>query len=830
MKPFSKMLLTTILGFLLIQIGFAQKGSLKGTVTDEKSGEPIPFLNVYTADKSVGATTDFDGQYTLELEAGTYEIIFSSVEYGKTTKTVTIRSGETTTLNVALVKADIKMETILVKTEKYAKPIEEVVTSMDVIKPNVIENKGATDVTVALEQSPGLTIVDNEPQLRAGSGYSFGAGSRVAILVDDLPLMTGDAGRPSWGYIPIENIEQVEIIKGAASVLYGSAALNGVINVRTAYPKTEPMTRITLNTGVYDAPARKEAKWWEENFPFYSNISFLHSRRVTNSPNDKVNFSFVVGGNANVENGFIGPPPTDAETKVPEWETLRNQGKITQQQYEDSLKTLSKELKKGEFENRARINFNTYFKIPKVKGLAFGINANLMYGRSASSLIWLNNDDGLLRAYPGALTTTLQTTFNVDPYISFFDSKGNKYSFNSRIFYQNNDNDNNQQNQNTVYYGEFRYIKNLQRVKNFTISTGAMGNYVVASSQLFAGNYTQGNIAIYAQMDVKVLDRLTLTAGGRWEYFRVAGDTVPTFSDNEPVGRLGLNLRVARATYFRASFGQGFRFPTIAERYIETTVGGIPIVSNPSLKPEKSWNLEAGLKQGIKIGKFLGYIDVAGFLQQYRDYVEFIAALWNKPDLNRPGSSAAKLGLGFKSQNTNRTRVSGLELTVLGQGNFTDIFALNILAGYTWARPVSLDPNKEFARDVNDQPLTYINSSTDTSNYILKYRYEHLVKADIELHIKWFAIGGSYRYYSFMQNVDAIFYNPLINTLGIDAKGYRDANHHPEHVFDFRISAQIARHSKVSFIVNNAFNREYALRPLVINPPRSYALQYAATF
>jgi iron complex outermembrane receptor protein len=90
-----------------------------------------------------------------------------------------------------------------------------------------------------------VIVVDNDPQIRAGSGFSFGAGSRVMMLVDDLPILSGDIGRPSWSFLPIENLEQVEVIKGASSVLYGSAALSGVINVRTAYPRLEPRTRAT---------------------------------------------------------------------------------------------------------------------------------------------------------------------------------------------------------------------------------------------------------------------------------------------------------------------------------------------------------------------------------------------------------------------------------------------------------------------------------------------------------------------------------------------------------------------------------------------------------
>ena len=56
------------------------------------------------------------------------------------------------------------------------------------------------------------------------------------VLVDDMPLISGDAGQVQWKLIATENINQVEVIKGASSALYGSSALNGVINIRTAFP------------------------------------------------------------------------------------------------------------------------------------------------------------------------------------------------------------------------------------------------------------------------------------------------------------------------------------------------------------------------------------------------------------------------------------------------------------------------------------------------------------------------------------------------------------------------------------------------------------------
>ena len=85
-----------------------------------------------------------------------------------------------------------------------------------------------------IDQVPGVNVVDGQANIRGGSGFSVGAGSRVLVLVDDLPMLAADAGDAKWSFLPTENLAQIEIIKGASSVTYGSSALSGSINIRTA--------------------------------------------------------------------------------------------------------------------------------------------------------------------------------------------------------------------------------------------------------------------------------------------------------------------------------------------------------------------------------------------------------------------------------------------------------------------------------------------------------------------------------------------------------------------------------------------------------------------
>ncbi len=828
-----KRIFTTSILSLLVLFSVAQDtGTVKGTVKDKSSGETIIGASVVLeSDKGRGAASDFDGNFTLILPVGDQKLVISSIGYESQTIPVTVKKGETATVNVSLGIESKQMEMVVVSAGKFEQRIEDLTVSVSVIKPDLVENRGSISAEDALEQTPGLTIVDSEPQMRGGSGYSFGAGARVMMLVDDLPILTGDAGRPSWGFIPVENLEQIEVIKGASSVLYGSAALNGIINIRTAYPKDKPKTKINLYAGIYSPPTQDDAIWWDKNdIPGFSGLNFFHSRKINKL------WDLVVGGNVLMDNGYIGPEPADV--------IVNDIGYITNVIEDDQGNPIDTTYTRPrrEFQNRFRGNFNLRKRSGKIPGLAFGVNGNFMYSRSAGSLLWLNSSYGLFRPFGGSNTLTVQTTYNIDPFITYSGEGGSRHTFRTRVFHQNNDNDNNQGNLNYVFFGEYQYAHKFANIRDFTITTGVMGQYSFSEAELYAGNENGDgknnftNAALYLQIDKKFWNRLTINGGARFEYFSVnQNDTVI-----RPVFRLGANVRLWKEGYLRASFGEGFRFPTIAERFIFTTVGGLPIVPNVSIKPERSWAGELGLRQGIKIGKFLGYLDLAGFYQHYTNFVEFNAGRFG--DINN-----GFFGLAFQSQNTGDARVYGADVSLMGNGQFTDWFGVNVLVGYTYARPEALDPDYVYAVDNQGNELSQTSSTSllsssstaqDTANYrndpILKYRFEHLVNADVELVFTVkkkhkLSVGFTYRYYSFMRSVDKIFYD-VDPIFGWGAVEFRENNSKGDHVFDLRASAELTENIKLAVVMKNVANRIYALRPLKVNAPRSTQLQLTVQF
>ena len=241
----------------------SQNSGIKGIVFDDNNNVLVGVNITYEKNsgklEKKGTTSDFNGNYTINLEPGKYTIEFQYIGYDTFTWDINVKSDNFINKNIFLQSTTTELDLVVISAGKFEQKLEEVTVSMDVIKPSLIENKNATDLEILMNQSPGVQVVDGQANIRGGSGWSYNTGSRVLVMIDDMPILSGDRGTVQWNMIPMENISQIEVIKGASSVLFGSSAMNGVINVRTSYPKEKPEIKVSLFSGQYDKP--KEADY-----------------------------------------------------------------------------------------------------------------------------------------------------------------------------------------------------------------------------------------------------------------------------------------------------------------------------------------------------------------------------------------------------------------------------------------------------------------------------------------------------------------------------------------------------------------------------------------
>lgn len=766
---------------------FSQNASLTGVVKDTNDEALFATNVVIDAVKGWAAQTDFDGKYTISVPAGKYFVMYSYIGKETKIKEVNLVSGETKILNVILESNNVELEIVTVTSGKYEKKFGEEVVSIEVLPSNIIENNAA-QADETLTKVPGYTKIGKNASIRGGSGFAGGASSRVMVLVDGVPSLSAESGTINFENLPIENLKQVEIIKGASSAMYGSSALNGIINFRTAWPtKGKTFRRATVSGGYYDRYSSKMIqnidKWRNEDnhIAVFGNITYEHRQRFKK-------MDLVFGAHYRNDQGF---------RKNNELQRVRLNGKI---------RHISK----------------------KIEGLTVGLAWNAAWEGGATFFMWSGLDSlsnvpsaSLVRynadgsPNPGTFpaknqrTTYINRMLALNPFVSYYDKKENKHSLRFRYYNNFFTNFGYEDSYTNHIYGDYTFYRKMKKL-DIDLTTGLSGFYTNTFGKTFNDkSHNAVNLGAFIQIDKKFIKKITLSTGLRLGYNQINDKTplsnIPllslfkkngkVYSPVRPLFRIGLNYEPIKGTFIRASYGEGFRVPTISELYVYTVRGTI-IKPNPNLKTENGWSTEIGIKQAVKKGKWQGYFDLAGFITGYDNYIEFL-----------PKIDTTNGAIYFSAENSEKARIMGFELSALGQGELFGI-PLNFLGGYTFTSPIDLGVRKNVSYE----------------DKILNYRNLHSLKADIEASYKKFTLGIAFIYNSNMVNI------PSIQTGFYGITEYRKLDDDGYILFDTRIRYNFTEKIKVSLIAKNLFNETYSTRPGMLENPRYFTIQYQHQF
>lgn len=738
--------LITLLGILL-SVGLSGSipdGTVKGKVSDSKTGEPLSGVYVIYG-KNLGTTTGPDGKYQLNASAGKLLITFQFVGYESVTKEINVMESEVTESDILLETSLREIDQIVVSANKTEQKIAELSVSMDIIKTSFLSDNHINDAQELINTTPGIEVMDGQASVRGGSGFSYGAGSRVLALIDGLPMIAADAGSIKWQFLPLENLSQIEIIKGASSVLYGSSALNGVINFRTADATNVPSVQFFTEGGYYGKPRNKN--WiWSSTPTKFSSASFALLQKFGKTD---------IGLSAGV---FI----------------------------DEGYRKLNDELLE-------RVNLKIKHFNSKVEGLNYGVNISTGVNVKRDFVLWENADSGALKQAESTAVEFHGTFLAFDPFISF--KKGDRYRHDLRMRVQSSVNrlpDSEQNNSNALsVYSEYQLWYHLA---DFIDITGGLSeNYSTVKSNFF-GDHNALNLACFTQAEARPMERLKAVAGVRVESYSL--DSV--HQKIVPVFRAGVNWQAADYTFIRASFGQGYRYPAIAEKFASTTLGSIKIIPNPDIMPESGWSTEAGVKQGLMFGKITGEADLSFFFLQNKDMIEF-----------QFGSYPEAVGYGFRATNVEQSRVYGSELEFSLARNFGE-FKTQLSGGYTFTYPIEFN--------------TLTNKNTDI---YLKYRRKHSGVLSAKTTWKKIDLGFNLYARSKILNIDDVFLTTSI------LQGFNE--YWKEHntgyaMLDVNLGYKLSEMFTISLTVKNLTNTEYMGRPGDIQPQRNFSLRLSGKF
>jgi iron complex outermembrane receptor protein len=256
---FNKHLLSSFFIILLLSCQlFAQgNGTINGHITDESTGEALIRVNVIISGTTIGAATDLDGNYTItNVPAGSYSLVFSLISYQTITKDdVVIDANQTVKLDVVLAATAVELGNVTVYgASRRNEKITEAPSAVSVIGMEEIRLKSNSgDVPKLLESQPGVDLVQSgvdDFNLNT-RGFNSSVTRRVLVLLDGRDLGAAFLGQQEWGAIsyPLEDVSNVEFVRGPGSALFGTNAFNGVLNISTFSPQQALGTKVKLSGG-----------------------------------------------------------------------------------------------------------------------------------------------------------------------------------------------------------------------------------------------------------------------------------------------------------------------------------------------------------------------------------------------------------------------------------------------------------------------------------------------------------------------------------------------------------------------------------------------------
>lgn len=610
-----KIIVSLSLLFFVIA-SLAQAATIKGKVVEAESGNPLHGATVRLISTKYGAYSSGKGEYLIEnVPAGVYEIAVSLVGYETFKDSISLIDNEMKTFGVELESAALNIEgddlssdsefsefftqEAVVTAGKRLQAVQEVPISVGVVSKKSIDDRGITELDQALVYVPGVNVNGDQISIRGSSGFALGLGSRISLLINGFPLLSGDSGDMKFDAAPMYNVERVEVVKGAGSALYGTSALGGVINVITERPSVVPEIKARAFYGGYTAP--KYDSWkFSNNYQKKYGAEASYSRRIGD-------FSAIVSGNYLVDQSW--------------------------RKFDDSYKTGGFALLDYDFSDKTRLE----------------ILGNYVYSDAAEWVYW-NSLDSATRPPTGTdltarvVSTKLASYFSLRHFYSnrfFSDLRGGIYRTN---FF------NNYAESNPEYRESLANSYYLELQNNIDFDTGLFltGGATFTLNSVDSRTYGQNRQTIgafYAQAEVNSLENFILTLGARADY----ETTTDAESNLQFSPKFGALFEVSEKMTLRASVGRGFRAPTVGERYATAYFSGFEVVPNLDLKPERSVSYETGAKYALDFLNTKAELDLAIFQNDMYDLIE--------ADFVEGSDSRIKF------QNITRARIRGAELT-----------------------------------------------------------------------------------------------------------------------------------------------------------------------
>jgi outer membrane receptor for ferrienterochelin and colicins len=206
-------------------------GCIKGKILNAENDDPLYGANIIIVDKKQGDISDKDGYFIVrDLPMGTYTVRAAFMGFAAVEKEVVLKSSETV-IDFRLRETVMNADAIVVTATRTEKALKDVPILTELISRRQLETIGAVTVKEALQELPSLEF---SPDSHGANIMMHGLGPKYVLFLVDGERIAGEVrGNINFSRLNTANIERIEIVKGAASSLYGSNAIGGVVNIIT---------------------------------------------------------------------------------------------------------------------------------------------------------------------------------------------------------------------------------------------------------------------------------------------------------------------------------------------------------------------------------------------------------------------------------------------------------------------------------------------------------------------------------------------------------------------------------------------------------------------
>lgn len=518
------------------------EGAVHGIVKDEATDSTVAGAHVILVGTPLATATDQRGEFRfVGLTAGTYALRVLAIGFAPDSVTnLAVAADTTVEVAVALQRVALQLPGIDVTASGSERSVSEAPVSVSVLEAADLLKYSPVQLPDVLPYMPGVVMNHGQLDIRGSTGSAGGLGSRVLMLLDGHPVLTGDGGEIDFEVLPMMDLERAEVVKGSQSALYGSGAMGGVVNLITSPIDERPTTDVRVHYGAYDLP--KDFRFDSRRLD-YSGIDLQHSREI-----GSVGVRFALGRetsdgyqqNGNFSRWLLRAKLSSMPGSAHPWDAYAVWSSITSGQFSTWLSSTQPYL------------VDTVNSAP---GDWDHVNNLLLGGK----FVAVAGSRALLQIEPSVTHTEVRDHM--------------KESHN--------------------WHRATRAGTAVQLVFNpgsaHAVTAGVDVAGTTVNSSYYGGKLIE-DAAPYAQEEFALTPAVSLTGGVRLDYHHADGGQAETALNP----KLAAAFTPAGRFSFRASVGRGYRAPSAIEQFLSTTQQGVHVIPNPSLHGETAWSGELG--------------------------------------------------------------------------------------------------------------------------------------------------------------------------------------------------------------------------------------------